>query len=326
MRTPKAERGAALLSVLLLVAVMAVLAAASLDRLKLATKLASNGAAIEQARSYASAAELVAKYRIGDLIQRNAGKTTLEGDWAGRPTNFPIDGGIATARLDDGGNCFNLNSLVTQATDGTLMARPQGVLQFQHLIELTGIAGRDAANIAAAAADWIDTDTNPLPGGAEDAAYTNAKPARRTANALMVDPSELRAVAGVTTDLYTQIRPFICTLPVADLSAINVNTLRVDQAPLLSMVLPGLDVQRARGTIDARPAAGFDNVSQFWALPQLTAVPPASDTGNQIRIRSQWFSIALTIELADAELEEHALFDAREKPAKIVRRSFGELG
>ncbi|MEP6785765.1 MAG: type II secretion system minor pseudopilin GspK, partial [Sphingomonadales bacterium] len=103
------EEGAALLTVLLIVSVMAILAAAALERLKLATHLTSNGAAIEQARAYAMAAETVARYRIGDLIQRDAAKTTLEGDWAGKPTNFPIDGGIATARLDDGGNCFNLN-------------------------------------------------------------------------------------------------------------------------------------------------------------------------------------------------------------------------
>ena len=87
----KAEEGAALLSVLLLVAVMAVLCAAALELLKISTKLATNGAAIDQARSYAMAAETIALYRIGDLLQRDASRTTLQGNWAGQPTEFPID-------------------------------------------------------------------------------------------------------------------------------------------------------------------------------------------------------------------------------------------
>ena len=60
MRRRASEDGAALLTVLLLVSVMAVLSAVALEKLKIATHLASNGAAIEQARSYAMAAESVA--------------------------------------------------------------------------------------------------------------------------------------------------------------------------------------------------------------------------------------------------------------------------
>jgi general secretion pathway protein K len=323
--TPKpSERGAALLTVLLIVAIMAVLAASALERLKLATHLTSNGAAIEQARAYAFAAETVARYRIGDLIQRDASRTTLEGDWAGKPTNFPIDGGLATARIDDGGNCFNLNSLVEQQQDGVLIARPLGIAQFARLMTLVEVPGRDAAAIAAAAADWIDTDTVPQPGGAEDLAYANAGRAKRTANTLMADPGELRVVAGMTPAIYSRLRPFICALPVTDLTNININTLRLGQAPLLAMLLPGLDVSRAANAIDARPLRGWDSTATFWNLPSLTATSPADDTRNQVRLTTRWFNVALTIELADAELEENALIDAALKPAKLARRSYGE--
>jgi general secretion pathway protein K len=323
--TPKpSERGAALLTVLLIVAIMAVLAASALERLKLATHLTSNGAAIEQARAYAFAAETVARYRIGDLIQRDASRTTLEGDWAGKPTNFPIDGGLATARIDDGGNCFNLNSLVEQQQDGVLIARPLGITQFARLMTLVEVPGRDAAAIAAAAADWIDTDTVPQPGGAEDLAYANAGWGKRTANTLMADPGELRVVAGMTPAIYSRLRPFICALPVTDLTNININTLRLGQAPLLAMLLPGLDVSRAANAIDARPLRGWDSTATFWNLPSLTAAPPADDSRNQVRLTTRWFNVAVTIELADAELEENALIDAALKPAKLARRSYGE--
>jgi general secretion pathway protein K len=239
------DEGAALLTVLLLVAVMAVLAATALERLKIGTRLTANGGAIEQARAYAMAAETVARYRIGDLIQRDANKTTLAGNWAGRPTNFPIDGGLATARIDDGGNCFNLNSLVDKGSDGVLIVRPFAVTQFARLLTMLDVPGRDADALADATADWIDSDAVPLAGGAEDAAYAAAKTPYLPANQLMADTSEWRAVAGVGPALYARARPFLCALPVTDLTALNVNTLRRDQAPLLAAVVPTLDPARA---------------------------------------------------------------------------------
>lgn len=324
MTPAPSERGAALLTVLLIVAVMGVLAASALERLKLATHLTGNGAAIEQARSYAMAAETVARYRIGDLLQRDATRTTLEGDWAGRATNFPIDGGLATARIDDGGNCFNLNSLVDRQQDGVLIARPLAMAQFARLMTLLEVTGRDASTIAASAADWIDSDVEALPGGAEDAAYANVGRAARTANTLMADTSELRVVAGMTPAIYGRLRPYICALPVTDLTNININTLSSGQAPLLAMLLPGLDLGRAATAIDTRPLRGWKSMTSFWNLPALTATLPSDDTRSQVRATTRWFDVGVTVELANSELEEHALIDAALKPAKLARRSYGE--
>ncbi len=320
------EEGAALLTVLLLVAVMAVLSAVALERLRMGTALAANGAAIEQARSYAFAAETVARYRIGDLIQRDPSRTTLEGDWAGQATNFPIDGGVATARIDDGGNCFNLNSMVQETIGGVLVARPIAIEQFGRLLAALGADSRAADQIAAAAADWIDSDTRPLPGGAEDDAYQGTSVKYRTANTLMADRSELRAVAGVTPALYSRIRSFVCALPVTDLSAINVNTLRPDQAPLLAMLVPGLDPARAAAAIGLRPSArGFESIDTFWNLPPLAAV--GADPGRlQARLATRWYDLTLDIALQGAELHENVLIDGERKPGKIARRSYGERG
>ena len=64
IRGKQSERGAALLSILLLVAVLAVIAATTLDRLTLSTKLSVNGNALAQARMYNYAAENIAAARI----------------------------------------------------------------------------------------------------------------------------------------------------------------------------------------------------------------------------------------------------------------------
>jgi general secretion pathway protein K len=160
-----------------------------------------------------------------------------------------------------------------------------------------------------------------LPGGAEDNAYLQAKIPYRTANALMADASELRAVAGVAPALYTRLAPFICALPVAELSPININTLLPDQAALLAMLAQGLDAGRARAIIASRPAGGFDSLISFWKLPGLAGASPAAI--QQSETTTRWFTLRLLITLNGAEMEETALIDAGEKPARLVRRSFG---
>jgi general secretion pathway protein K len=316
------ERGAALLSVLLIVSVIAVLAATGLQKLKFATHLAANGQAVDQARAYTMAAETVAMFRIGDLVQRDPAKTTLQGNWAGNDVNFPIDGGIASAMLTDGGNCFNLNSLVQDVNGLAFVARPEGAVQFAQLMTLAGATASETRQIAASATDWIDSNGEPLPGGAEDAAYAALPQPYRTANTLMTDPSELRAVAGMTASLYTRLRPLLCALPVTDLSPININTLLPAQAPLLAMLVPGLDIGRADAILAARPRAGYASVASFWDAPGLLG---ASDTARQqVKLTTRWFGLRLLIELNGAELEEHALIDAAQKPAKLARRSYGE--
>src|SRR3546814_13410915 len=78
---PKRERGAALLTVLLLVAVMGVVAAAALERLAFATRMTGNAGAIDQARAYADAGVAIARLRIGDLLAARPGRTKPQGRW-----------------------------------------------------------------------------------------------------------------------------------------------------------------------------------------------------------------------------------------------------
>ncbi len=323
--TPRpGEQGAALLTVLMLVAVIGVIAAASLERLKLQTHLSGNMAAIDQARHYALAGEAIARTRISDVSSADR-TATLSGDWLDRPNAFPIDNGTATAKLSDAGNCFNLNSLVSQSEQGGRVVRPVAVRQFEALMALVGIQPRVAGLIAQSAADWIDSDSVPQPGGAEDETYARAPVPYRAANALMADVSELKAVAGVDRALYERIRPWVCALPVAELSPININTLRHDQAPLIVMLLPDrLSLAFAQRMIDERPANGYSAVENFWSKPALRGISPPVEVMAQTKIKTRWFALEMQIELGGAELTELALIDGAANPAKIVRRSWGD--
>ena len=321
----KGERGAALLMVLLLVAVMAALAALALERLRLATRLAANGAALDQARALAFGAEALAASRITALNAIDPARTTLRGGWSGRAERVELPGGgVATLRVSDGANCFNLNSVAQGAVPTKLTARPTGVAQFMALMTMLGVAQEEARHVAASLADWVDADSLPDPEGAEDETYRKASPPYRAANTLLAEVSELRAVAGVTPQIYARLRPWVCALPTTDLSPINVNTLSPDQAVLVAMLVPDrLDVARARAIIAARPPDGFASIDDFWRLPALAAITPAMDVRRQAGLRTRWFRLDLDVALGGAHLAETALIDGGLRPARLVLRRWG---
>ncbi|OHC95855.1 MAG: general secretion pathway protein GspK [Sphingomonadales bacterium RIFCSPLOWO2_12_FULL_63_15] len=318
------ERGAALLTVLLLVAVMSVVAATALERVALATRMTGNGGAIDQARAYADAGTQIARMRIGDLVAANPARITLAGGWMGTPQSIPVPGGIATARVTDGGNCFNLNSVVTGESEASLKVRPIGVSQFQALLQALGVDARQAQGAAAALADWVDSDSVAQPGGAEDETYAQAPRAYRAANRMMVDASELRAVNGITPAIYDLARPWVCALPVTDLSPININTLLPTQAPLFAMLLPGqLSVAQARQLLAQRPPDGYGSTVQFWAMPSLSGLSPMTEVAEQVKLTTGFFEVDVSVNVGGTQLVERALIDARENPVTIVRRSWG---
>lgn len=314
------ERGAALLTVLLLVAVIAVIAASALERLRLATRLGANAIGIEQARGFAQAAEVLATSRITTLLQQNPGRVSLAGGWSNAPIPLPLPGGggTAVARVTDGGNCFNLNGLVTAVAPGVYSSNPLARLQFARLQRLLGIPSQVADQVAGGAADWIDSDSDQQPGGAEDSTYIGQQPSYRTAGTLMADPSELRAVNGVTPDVFAQLRPWICALPVAGAVPINVNTLAPELAPLAAMLAPeSVGVEQVRGALLRRPPAGYANAGAFWSQ-----VGGGDVAG--VGVTSTWFRLRVDATVGGLDLHETALIDATSLPARLVSRQWGE--
>jgi len=322
---PHRERGAALLAVLLLVAIMGALAASALERLRLSVGLAANVAALDQARSFAIGIESLLTLRIDDLIAASPERTTLAGGWNGESRTIPMPGGgLAQARLRDGGNCFNINSLVDGIPPNALTPRQAGINQFMSLLRILEVPEGPARTIAESAGDWIDSDTDRSRQGAEDRDYGGANGGYLPGNTLFADVSELRTVAGMTPDIYELVRPWVCALPSTELSPINVNTLSVEQAPLLVMLSPELiGIERARRAIAERPAAGWGSLQDFYDSPALANPLLPLDVQLQPQLRTRWFKLDLEIELDGAELTETALVDARIAPARVATRRWG---
>jgi general secretion pathway protein K len=325
---PRRERGAALLAVLILVAITGAIAAAALEKLRLSRLLSSNVVAVDQARHFAGGAEQLAMLIIDDLVAIDRTKTILAGGWNGATRTIPMPGGgVVEARLRDGGNCFNVNSVAQGNAREGLSRRPTGVAQFAGLMLLSGVPAADAQRIAEAAADWVDSDIETGPAGAEDGAYRAGEQPYRTGNTLFADPSELRALSGMRAEHYARIRPFICALPTADLSPINVNTLLPHETMLLAMLAPGrITDALARRVLATRPPAGWNNATEFWRNEALSALAVPLDAQQQVQVRTDWFLLDIKAGVEQTEFFQTSLVDARLQPARIVQRRWERDG
>ena len=327
-RIPPGECGAALLAVLLLVAVTGAIAAAAMEKLSLSRAAAANSIALDQARLHADGIAQLAMLTIDQAIADDPQRTTLAGGWNGAWRELPLPGGAAARlRVRDGGNCFNVNSVVEGDLRTALTRRNAGVLQFAGLMRVLGVSEGEAWRIAEAAADWADSDAVPGRGGAEDPAYAAAPEPYRTGNTLFADAGELGALAGMTPQIMARLRPWLCALPSAELSPININTLLPEQAPLLAMLAPDrLDVGRARRILAARPARGWGSQVEFWRIDALRDLDVPLDVQLQLQLRTWWFAIDVAVTVMDVEHHETALVDARLQPSRLAARDWGGYG
>ncbi len=305
---PADEKGAALLTVLLLVAVMSIIAVGVLDDIRFGVRRTANAVGRSQAQLYALGAEELARVRIARLARLDSGRTTLKGDWNGRSFQFPIENGVMTGRITDATGCFNLNS-VTEGRGVRLIRRELGVRQFVILLGALGVPAGRGQTLADNLADWIDSDDISM-GGAEDQDYARATPAYRTGGAMLAEVSELRAVRGFTPDVYDRLRPFVCAPPTTDLSPINVNTLSPDRSVLITMLTLGaIPAEAGARLLEDRPADGWDSLQTFWNDPILVDRVPEDAARDQVALRTRFFSLDADVTFAGSTATLNTLLE-----------------
>lgn len=318
------QRGVALLTVLLLVAVMAVLVVAMLDDIRFALRRAGNAQAVAQAQWHALGAETLAMAQIERLARRDPGFTTLAGGWNGRSFLFPVDDGVIRVTLADATACFNLNSVVQGA--GELLTRDEtGIAQYQALLEALDFPPAQARALADALADWVDSDQQRAGLGHEDPGYARGRDGYRTAGTLLAEPSELRAIHGYSSAVYARLRPHVCALPTPALSPVNLNTLQDQDAPVLAMLAAGeLDVERARRVIASRPVHGWRSFDEFLRSPGLDGVLLDNRTIGQLALHSRYFRLHAEVDSGPAQVVLSALIEHQgelpDAPARLLAR------
>ena len=253
----------ALLLVLFIVAMMAAIAVETNQYWLRSYQGIEKRTARRQAKWGMLGAEQLIRQQLTLAKKQYPGVTSLHQFWASPDQRIVLEGQTFIANVKDENACFNLNSLANKDPKQEGVAQEAQVFRWW-LINMQ-IDEHRAEAITAAIRDWIDSDNESRPQGAENDFYLTLTPPRLAANRLLTDVSELRGVAGVDAELFRRLRPFICVLPQKRLQ-INLNTLRPEDAPLLSAVLHNqIDVADARKLLQSRPARGWESVAAFFA-------------------------------------------------------------
>jgi len=302
-RKPETERGAALVAALMLVALMAAVSVQLVDLSRFAVFRTAN--ASDRAEAYWSA--LGAREFAEGVVLETAREEVLRADlpWLREAQVFPIERGTITGRVRDGNNCLNINALAVagggdeDAVSGSPDVERARVMYDQLMRAIQAPPGA-AQRLKAQIIDWIDADSRPEPGGAEDETYQRFTPPYRAANQRFSELEELLALPEMTPEFYAALSPWLCVRPAGAQPELNVNTLRIDQAPLLAAVFDGrLSPSDAEAVLFRRPPRGYDAVEDFWADPLIARIELEGPEREAITVTSRWFEMSVEVELGD---------------------------
>lgn len=313
----KKQRGMALITVLMILAIMVTVAATMTGRLTLSLKRTEGVTFSQKVYWYGQAAQELGRMILNqDFADSDA--VSLDQIWATPDMVFPLDNGNLAGQIKDQRSCFNVNALALQ-DQGNTPALP--VSQFQDLLEAIGVDSYSAEMIAQSTRDWIDKDDQSGTGqGAEDSYYQGLGVAYLSANSLMVDISELRAVQGVGQALYEKIAPYLCALPSVE-QKINVNTVSIDQPEILYALFKkehDLSVADFRKLLQERPVSGWNNISNFLGSDQFKGKSVSESIKKQISISSDFFQLNGIVGFEERLLTVKILFKIEAKKAQVV--------
>jgi len=208
------------------------------------------------------------------------------------PTTRVEDGEIAGQVTDEQGK-WNLNNLL--AGDGSVSAANMEV--FRRLLVLL----RLSPELAATLADWLDKDSEPSAGGAEDAYYLAQPQPYRSANRILTDVDGLLRVRGFDANVVERLRPHVTALP--GYHRANVNTA---SEFVLSALLPDMQPSEIRQMIAQRERIPFRDFVDFRARLPRSEIAPNQEL---LDTRSRYFTVLIRARYGRAGLTTEALLE-----------------
>ena len=322
-RVKKHERGAALLTVLMIVAVMSTLALGLSQAVLASTERARLLDAQAQLRLYAVAAEEVAQSQLTQLITETQGRLTSDLPGFGEPRVFPVEGGNVSVQVRDLTNCFNLNAVATEIAVSD--EAPQKTETLSLILEEGGMAQSDARALEAALGDWMDGDRISRPSGAEDAYYLGLSLPYRTSSQSLTNMSEMLAIRGFERVLLEDFQSVLCALPehtIYPTPPLNLNTLKLEQASRLRWALSGaLEINEIRSLIEARPVGGWTDIERFLEEPVVQRVAPEQRQLDRLSVVSSLIETLIEVSYRDETLQMKVLFELESgQPVRVLRR------
>jgi general secretion pathway protein K len=349
---PSRQRGAALISALLVVALSAILVSGMLWRQQVQIRRIENQRLLAQAQWVSRGALDWTRLILRSEGDTSAGITYLGGVWGvpiartrlsdflGQIGEVRAQEGAATfisGSIEDAQAKFNLRNLVSTAVPGALTLNIEQIQAFQRLLQILGINGQLAKNTALQlraglrqSATRFQTSANPATaattpqtqGGAVGGGnYTDQPGLQDTDENAPVAPLQMTSVdslldvPGFTPEMIARLRPFVTVLPTA--TPVNMNTA---PAEVIAAVVPGMNLSNAQAFVARRETVFFRNVGDVQLALRGAGVQQLVFDPNELDVNTSYFLVHGRVEHERAEVDRTTLVyrDALTHTTRIV--------
>ncbi|WP_414445680.1 type II secretion system minor pseudopilin GspK [Burkholderia sp. 22PA0106] len=350
------QRGVAIISALLVVALTAILVSGMLWRQQVQIRRIENQRLLMQAQWVARGALDWTRMILRSEGDTSPGVTYLGGIWAvpiakTRLSDFLGKIGVTdvsgdddtylSGDIEDAQARFNLRNLVITPAPGVLQLNASAIGTLKRLLTSLSIDSQLAlriaqqmraalrnsatrfqmANAPGTAGVPVPTGGNtnsgqPDPGFEDDDGGTDAS--HGASPIVPISVASLLDVNGVTPEVVERLRPFVTVLPTV--TPVNLNTAR---AEVIAALLPGLSVSSAQTLVARRENVFFRNVGDAQLALQATGVPNTLLDPTQIDVTSSYFIVHGHIEHGRAEIDRNSLVyrDSMTHTTRVVRIS-----
>lgn len=225
-KTDRLKKGVALITAMMVMSLATITAVQMTSEQQVYFRRTENILLHEQAYLYLLSAEDFTKTVLAEDYNNNKTDSFDDIWYSEDPVVFPVEGGILTGVVSDLQGKFNINNLVKHPRDPWDENRLRQALQNYDV----------PADIASIIMDWLDNDSNALPGGAEDVDYLAGDRPYRAGNGMMGSISELKLLKDVDEEIYEKLEKVLIALPATN-AAINLNTATPE---MLRVIIEGL--------------------------------------------------------------------------------------
>ena len=313
MKNDSSQRGIALLTILVMVALATILAATIAKR---QTNTAENTGYLmrqDQSLLYAKSAEAFFSELLIQDSDNGGNIDHLQENWAKPMPAFPVEDGFISGRLLDESGKFNLNNLLK--ADGSVDDSARR--WFEKLLQRVGLP----AELSQAVIDWQDADDETTGAmGAESNYYQGLDPSYLASNTRFHQVEELKLVRGFEGKNYDLIALYVTALPEA--TKINMNT----AAPLLlASIDPKLDVKTLEQELKAKQAelTYFNSVEDLWKLNAFSGIEPQNktDAAAWLDSKSNYFTAQIEVVLSERKRQFSSAMMRKDKQVTVYSRS-----
>lgn len=351
-RARRGQRGAAIITALLVVALSAILVSGMLWRQQVQVRRIENQRVLAQAQWVARGALDWTRMILRSEGDTAPGITYLGGIWAvpiaktklsdflGRIGAPNADGGDDTyisGSIEDAQAKFNLRNLVASPAPGVLQLNVAQLQAFQRLLTTLGYDGAFAKRIALQVrAGLMHSATRfqlpTLPGGGiaptapaggdmqggsdftDDPGLAGGE--RGPAPLMMTGVDSLLDVDGVTPEMVERLRPFVTVLPTT--TPVNMNTA---PAEVIAALMPGMSVSSAQALVSRRETVFFRNVGDVQLALRGAGAPNVTIDSSLVDVNSSYFIVHGRIQHDRAEVDRTSLVyrDPTTHSTRVVR-------